>query len=197
MRGVAGAGYYMQESMGKLVSYSLSRPVQVHHHLVHSYSVFQDCSVRYIYDLFPLLVQVQARATNSVSKNQQPDRRRLASLLPSNIKRTDQLVKLGIYPPIPHPVNLELEPQPRTVDDHLEGKIQIIELNTACGCQSGEQMPGHRAEVRGQRADVHQIPSKSLGRLISLAGDEVVGDDQRLPRAEVAGVVEGDGLHGR
>jgi len=44
---------------------------------------------------------------------------------------------------------------------------------------------------------VHQIPRVGGRRVVGFAGDEFVRDDEGLARAEVARVVEGNGLERR
>jgi len=102
-------------------------------------------------------------------------------------------MKLGNHAPIPHPIDLQHKPEPRTAHDHLERKIQIVKLHTACRRQPREQALGHGAEVRGQRAHVDEVAGVGGGRRVLFAGDQVVGHDEGLAGTEVAGVVEGDG----
>lgn len=105
-------------------------------------------------------------------------------------------MKLRLHPPIPDPINLELKTQPRTINRHLERKVQVIKLDAPRRRQPREQAPRHGVQVRGEGAHVREVTRVSGGRLVSLAGYEVVGHDEGLARAEVAGVVEGDGLGG-
>lgn len=80
-------------------------------------------------------------------------------------------VEVGLDPSVPDPIDLELEAQARAIDDHLESKVQIVELDAPrCG-QTGEQAPGHGVEVGRQRAHVHQIACVRRGGLVGLAGD--------------------------
>jgi hypothetical protein len=44
---------------------------------------------------------------------------------------------------------------------------------------------------------MNEIASVSVWRIIRLASDEVVGNDQRLARTEIARVVEGNGTQWR
>lgn len=105
-------------------------------------------------------------------------------------------VELGVHSPVPDPIHLELKPQPGTIQDHLEREVQVVELDAPRRGQAGEEAARDGAQVRGQGADVDQVARVGLGRVVGLAGDEVVGDDERLARVEVARVVEGDGLEG-
>ena len=107
------------------------------------------------------------------------------------------LMKLGINPPIPNPIHLQLKPQPSTIHNHLERKIQIIKLYAPRRSQARKQRARHGAEVGRQRADMHQVARVSPRRLVGFAGDQVVGYDEGLAWAEVARVVEGDGEEGR
>lgn len=105
-------------------------------------------------------------------------------------------MKLRLHPPIPHPINLKLEPQPRTINRHLKRKVEVIKLDTARRRQPREEAARHGVEVRGEGAHVGEVARVGGGRVVGLAGDEVVGHDEGLAWAEVAGVVEGDGLGG-
>lgn len=102
-------------------------------------------------------------------------------------------MKLRLHPPIPHPINLQLKTQPRTINNHLERKIQVIKLHAPRGRQTREQTPRHGVEVRRQRAHVYQVACVRHRRLVRVAGDEVVCYDEGLSRSEVARVVECDG----
>lgn len=105
-------------------------------------------------------------------------------------------MKFRIHPPIPNPINLQLKPQPRTIDNHLEREIQVIKLDAPRGRQPRKKAPRHGAQVGRERADVDEVARVGLGRLVGLTRNQVVGDEQGLTRAEVARVVEGDGLEG-
>lgn len=105
-------------------------------------------------------------------------------------------MELGLDAPVPHAVDLELEAQAGAVDDHLEGEVEVVELDAAGGGEAGEQGARHGAQVRRQRAHVGEVAAVGLRRLVRLARDQVVRHDQRLPRPEVPRVVEGDGREG-
>lgn len=105
-------------------------------------------------------------------------------------------VKLRLHPPIPDPVHLELEPQPRAINRHLEREVEVVKLNAPRGSQPREQAPRHGVEVRRERAHVREVACVGRGRVVGLGGDEVVRHHEGLARAEVPGVVEGDGLEG-
>lgn len=105
-------------------------------------------------------------------------------------------VKLGLDASVAHAVDLELEAEPGTVDDHLEGEVEVVELDAARRREAREERARHGAEVRRQRAHVHEVAAVRRRRLVRVARDQVVRHHERLPRPEVARVVERDGREG-
>ena len=103
-------------------------------------------------------------------------------------------MKLRLHPSIPNPINLELKSQSRTINRHLQREVQIVKLHTPRGRQPRKQTPRHGVQVCCESAHVREVPCVGGGRVIGLAGDKVVRHNEGLARAEVAGVVEGDGL---
>ena len=99
-------------------------------------------------------------------------------------------MKLRTNTPIPHPINLQLEHQPRTLTSHIQRKIQVIKLHPLRRRQSREQALRHRVQVRGQCADIDKTLLKGVGRRVRVAGYEVVFYDEGLAGPEVARVVE-------
>ncbi len=94
---------------------------------------------------------------------------------------------------ISHAVNSQLEHEPSTVYDHVQREIQVVELDALGRRQLREQAFGNSVQVRSQRAYGYQALFKGIGRLVRIARDEVILDDEGLPGAEVARVVEGNG----
>lgn len=106
-------------------------------------------------------------------------------------------VELGVDAAVADAVDLELEAEAGAVDDHLEREVEVVELDAARRGQAREEVARHGAQVRRQRAHVHQVARVGRRRLVRLARDQVVRHHQRLARAEVARVVERDGLQRR
>jgi hypothetical protein len=103
-------------------------------------------------------------------------------------------MKLRTNNPIPNPIDLELKHQPRTVNPHIEGKIQIVKLHALGRRQPCKQGFRHAVQVGGEGAHVDEALAVRVGRDVGVAGDEVVFDDEGLAGPEVARVVEGYGL---
>lgn len=101
-------------------------------------------------------------------------------------------MELGLDPPVPDAVDLELEAEAGAVDDHFKGEVEVVELDAACRRQPRKETPRHGAEICRQRAHVDEVARVRRRRLVRLAPNQVIRDDQRLPGAEVARVVEGD-----
>ena len=56
-------------------------------------------------------------------------------------------MKLRLNPSISHPINLQLKAQSRTLNSHLQRKVQIIKLNTPRSRQSRKQTPGDSVKI--------------------------------------------------
>lgn len=101
-------------------------------------------------------------------------------------------MKLSFHATVPNTVDLELEAETGAIDDHLEGEVEVIELNAPGRRESRKQAAGHRAQVRRQGAHVDEVARVRYWWLVCVRRDEVVRHDERLPRSEVARVVERD-----
>lgn len=86
-----------------------------------------------------------------VSKRRASLIRDLPTFLPVYSK-LPHLVKVRLHPPVPDPVDLELEPEARAVDDHLEREVEVVELDAARRREPREEAARHGAQVRRQRA---------------------------------------------
>ena len=96
--------------------------------------------------------------------------------------------------PILDPIHPKLKHQARTLNPHIERKIQIIKLDALRRRQPREERLGHGVEVRSERAHVDEAFSEGVRRNIHIAGNQIVFDDKRLTGPEIACVVERDGL---
>ena len=103
-------------------------------------------------------------------------------------------MKLRLDTPILDAIDAQLKNHIRAFNLHMQLEIQIVEFDALGGGEAGEEPRGDGAEVGGEFADVDEGFVVGVGGFVALAGNEVVFDDQRLPRSEVARVVEGDGL---
>lgn len=84
------------------------------------------------------------------------------------------LMKLCLYPPIPHPVNFQFKPQARTVHNHFQSEVKIVKLNPPCCGQTSKQTSWNRIQVRRQSTHVNQVPRIRCWWLIGIAGYQVV-----------------------
>lgn len=109
---------------------------------------------------------------------------------PDDAARVVRLLKIRVDAAVANTVHLQLEPQARTVHDHLEGKVEIVKLYSPCRRQPSEQAARDGVEICCQFADVHQISRVCRWWLVGITGDQVVRDDQRLSRSEVPRVME-------
>jgi hypothetical protein len=99
-------------------------------------------------------------------------------------------VKLCLDPAVSHAVNFELKAEPRAVHNHFESEVEIVKLDSSCRRQPGEETPRDGVEVCRESAHVDEITCVCHWRLVGIAGYKVIGDDEVLTGAEVAGVVE-------
>lgn len=120
----------------------------------------------------------------------------LITITPRSKTQSYLLLKVSIHPSVPNPIDLQLKPQAGTVDDHLECEIKIVKFDASRRRQPCEQTPRYGVQICGELAHVYEIARVGGGRLVGLAGNQVVRDDEGLARAEVACVVEGDGGKG-
>lgn len=95
--------------------------------------------------------------------------------------------------PIPNPINLELKDQPRTLNPHIQRKIQVIKLHALRRREPGKEAFRHGVQIRRQRAHIDEVLLVRLRGYVGVARDEVILDDEGLAGAEVACVVEGYG----
>lgn len=102
-------------------------------------------------------------------------------------------MELSIHSPVPHTIYFQFEPEPCAVNNHLECEVEVVKLDPSRCCQPCEQATGHGIQVGRQRTYVYEVSSVSLGWLICFASNEVVRNDQRLARSEIARVVESNG----
>ena len=56
-------------------------------------------------------------------------------------------MKLRLNPSISHSIHLQLKAQSRTLNSHLQCKVQVIKLNAPRGRQPREQTPGDSVEI--------------------------------------------------
>ena len=103
------------------------------------------------------------------------------------------LMKLRLNSSISHSINLQLKAQSRTLNSHLQRKVQIIKLNAPRGRQPRKQTPGDSVKICRESAHVFEISRVCCGCLIGVACYQVVCDNEGLARAEVTCVVECDG----
>jgi len=119
----------------------------------------------------------------------------LTTFLPHTLSHTPQepyhLVKLCTHTPVSHTIDLELKHQSCTLTPHIQGKVQVVKLDTFCCRESSEQALRHSIEVCSQRADINKAFFERFGGRVCVAGNKIVFYDKGLPRAEVACVVEG------
>lgn len=114
----------------------------------------------------------------------------------SHLASLCRILEIRLHAPILDPIHPELKHQVRALDLHMQFEIQIIELNPLCRREPREERLRHGIEIRRQCADVDEILAEGIGRGVFIAADEVVLDDERLTRPEVARVVERDGCFG-
>lgn len=100
-------------------------------------------------------------------------------------------VEFGLDTPIPHPIHPKLKHQPRTLNPHIQRKIQIVKLHALRRRQSRKQAHRHSIQIGRKRAHIDQSLAERVGCSFGVACDEVVFDNERLTGSEVARVVEG------
>jgi hypothetical protein len=113
---------------------------------------------------------------------------------PMYINQPNPLVEFCTDSPIPYPIHLQLKHQSRTLNPHIQGKVQIIEFDALGRCQPSKQALRNRVQVCSKRAHVNEALAEGVGRGVSVARNEVVFDDERLAGPKVACIVEGYGL---
>lgn len=103
-------------------------------------------------------------------------------------------MELRTNSPIPHPINLKLKHQPRTLNLHIQRKVQVVKLHALGRRQAREQTLRYGVQICSECADVDQSFYVRIWGGVRVAGYEVVFDDQGLTGPEVARVVEGYGV---
>ena len=96
-----------------------------------------------------------------------------------------------------HSIDHQFENQIRTLDLHVQLKVQIREFLTFASRQSGEQALRHRRQIRPKLADAYQVLIVGVWCIVVFASNEIVFDNQRLAWSEIASVMEGYGLFRR
>ena len=106
-------------------------------------------------------------------------------------------LKVSLDFPVLHSIDHQLENQIRTLDLHVQLKIQIREFLAFAGRQSGEQALRHRRQIRSELTDAYQVLVVGVWCIVVFASNEIVFDNQRLAWSEIASVMEGYGLFRR
>lgn len=89
-----------------------------------------------------------------------------------------RLLEICINTSITHAIYFQLKTKPCTVDDHFEGKVQVVELDPfGCG-EASEQAPRNSVQVSRQFAHVDQFPCICSWGFIRLTRDQVVRDQK-------------------
>lgn len=99
-------------------------------------------------------------------------------------------MEIRLNAPILNPIHPQLKHQIRTLNLHMQLKVQVIKLDAFGRREPGEERFRHGVEVGSQGADVGETLAVSIRRLVEVRADEVVFDDEGLPRSEVPRVVE-------
>lgn len=107
------------------------------------------------------------------------------------------LMKVRLHTPILDAIDPQLKVQIRTLNLHVQLKVQILKLDALGRRQAREQVLRNGAEVSGQGADGDEAVDKGTRRVVVVASDQLVFHNERLSGAEVASVVKGNGRVGR
>ena len=92
--------------------------------------------------------------------------------------------------PVPDTINFQLKDQACALYPHVECEVQIVEFDAFGGCQARKQALWHSVEIGGECAHIDKTFSEGVWRGIHITSNQVVFDDQRLTRPEVACVME-------
>jgi hypothetical protein len=98
------------------------------------------------------------------------------------------------HSPIPYAINLQLKDQARTLNLHIQRKIQVVKLHTLCCGKFSEQALRYGIEIGSKCAHVDKALAIGVWCSIRVACYQVVFNYEGLARSEVACVVEGYGL---
>lgn len=99
-----------------------------------------------------------------------------------------------LHSSIPDPINFQFKDQACTFYPHVEREVQVVELDAFGRCQTCEQTLRHSVQIRRERAYIDKAFSEGVWRDVHIACNQIVFDDQRLTRSEVACVMERNGL---
>ena len=105
-------------------------------------------------------------------------------------------MKLGLDLAISHSIDLELKRKASAINRHFKRKVEILEFHAPRSPQACKQRARHSIEVCRERAHVAQVAGKCRGPRVGFTGNQLVGDNEGLAVAKVAGVVKRHGLAG-
>jgi hypothetical protein len=92
-------------------------------------------------------------------------------------------MELRFDPTISKTIHLQLESKSRTLNNHLEREVQIVELNPPSRCQPREQTLRHCAQIGSERTHVYKISRIGCRWFsIGIGGNEIIGDNEGLSR---------------
>lgn len=91
-------------------------------------------------------------------------------------------------------INFELKHQPCALDPHVKREVQVIELYALRSRKPSKEAPRHGVQICRQRADIDEVLLVRIGRDFRITCDQVILDNERLARPEIARIVEGYGL---
>jgi len=93
-------------------------------------------------------------------------------------------MELRFDPTISKTIHLQLESKSRTLNNHFEREVQIVELKPPSRCQPREQTLRYCAQVGGERTHVYEISRISCRWFpVGIGGNEIIGDHERLSRS--------------
>jgi hypothetical protein len=91
---------------------------------------------------------------------------------------------------IAHTINLELKYHACAVHNAVESEVEVFELNSSRSLQTGEQLFWYCTQIRPKCADSDERLIVGVWSDVCIAAEDLVLNDEGLPMAEVAGVVE-------
>lgn len=100
------------------------------------------------------------------------------------------LVEIRLDSAILHAIHSQLKHQTGAFNPHVQFEIQIVKLDAFRCRETSKQTLRHGIEISRQCADRGEALPVSSRSLVEFAADQIVFDNQRLARPEVAGVVE-------